>query len=222
MKPALISASLVCMDFFNLQETLRLMEESGIEYLHVDIMDGEFVQNFALCPEFCESLRKHTSIPLDIHLMIKNPELKIHWFHPRPGEYISVHAESTPHIPRALAEIRRYGARPMIALNPGTPIHMLDYVLDDIDGVLVMTVNPGFSGQKMVPATLEKIAQVRAYLDERGRPDVDIQADGNVSFENAVKMRRAGANIFVGGTSSIFSQAGAIRDNIQTLRTALK
>lgn len=222
MKTPQLSPSLMCVDFFKLPETLHILEESGIEYLHVDIMDGDFVPNFTLGTDFCDILRKHTAIPLDIHLMINRPDQKIAWFKPQPGEYLSVHAESTPHIARTLTEIKKYGAKPMLALNPGTPIQALDYVLDDIEGVLVMTVNPGFAGQKMVPATLDKITQVRTYLDAHGRRDVDIQVDGNVSFENAVKMRKAGANIFVGGTSSIFSKAASIPENIQRLRDALK
>jgi len=221
MKKGQLSPSLMCVDFFHLKDTLSALEKEGTEYLHVDIMDGEFVQNYTLGTDFCKALRKNCSIPLDIHLMINRPELKLGWFQPQPGEYVAVHAESTPHICRALQEIRRLGAKPMIALNPATPIETLEYVLDDIDGVLVMTVNPGFAGQKMVPSTLEKIARVRQLLDQHGRTDADIEVDGNVSFENAVKMRAAGANIFVGGTSSIFSKEDSLSNNIKKIRLAI-
>ncbi len=195
---------MMCADYCALKETLETFEKAGIEYLHIDIMDGIFVKNFTLGTDFCERLRAITSIPLDLHLMITEPESKIEWFKPRAGEYVSVHAESTNHLQRALAAIRSYGAKPMVALNPATPLSALDYILDDIDGVLIMTVNPGFAGQKLIAQTLQKITDCRRYLDERGYGHIEIEVDGNVSLENAKKMNSSGANIFVAGTSSIF------------------
>lgn len=221
MKPGILSASIMCVDFFHMGDVLSQLEKEKIEYLHVDVMDGEFVQNYAFGTDFCKSLRKHCSIPLDIHLMVNQPEFKLNWFAPQPGEYVSVHSESTPNLSRALLQIRDAGAKPMIALNPATPVQALDYVLDDIDGVLIMTVNPGFAGQKMVSSALRKIAHVRSYLAERGRNDIVIEVDGNVSFENAVKMRAAGADIFVGGTSSIFSKGDTLSNNIQRIRNVI-
>ena len=214
MPENMLSPSMMCVDFIHLKETLDVFGKCRVPYLHIDIMDGQFVQNIALGTDFCEKLRNATDIPLDIHLMITEPERKLDWFGIRPGEYVSVHWESTAHIQRALARIRELGAKPMIALNPGTPVSVLDYVLDDVDGVLVMTVNPGFAGQKMVPASLNKIADVRRYLDEHGREDADIEVDGNVSFEHSVQMKTAGANIFVGGTSSVFSKQDSLENNI--------
>jgi ribulose-phosphate 3-epimerase len=199
----------------NLKQTLLLFEAYDISYLHIDVMDGDFVQNYALGVDFCSKLRAATNIPLDIHLMINCPELKLDWFNFQPGEYVSIHWESTPHVQRALAIIRDYGAKPMIALNPATPAHVLENIIDDIDGVLVMTVNPGFSGQKLVPSTLQKIKQIREFLNQNNREDIDIEVDGNVSFENIIKMKTAGANIFVGGTSSIFSKTANLEDNIK-------
>ncbi len=207
----------MCVDYEKLTETLRAFEEKNIEYLHIDIMDGVFVKNYTLGTDFCERLRKMTSIPLDIHLMITEPEWKIDWFKPRAGEYVSIHAESTNHLQRALAAVKSHGAKAMAALNPATPLSTLDYVLDDIDAVLLMTVNPGFAGQKLIPQTIAKIADCRRYLDERGYSNVEIEVDGNVSFENTVKMSQAGANIFVCGTSSVFVQ-GDIRENIDKVR----
>ena len=218
----MISPSIMCADFGNIREQLATMKEHGIEYLHVDIMDGTFVPNYTLGTDFCRFLKRESDIPLDIHLMINRPDLKISWFHVQPGEFVSVHWESTPHIQRTLAMIRDTGARPMLALNPATPLNVLDYVADDIDGVLLMTVNPGFAGQKLIPATLEKIRRTRAYLDERGRQQVSIEVDGNVSFSNAVKMRQAGADIFVGGTSSVFSKDDTLCGNIRRLRLAVE
>ena len=209
---------MMCADYRGFSELLNTFKDTGIEYLHIDVMDGVFVKNFTLGTDYCERLRDMTDIPLDIHLMITEPEYKIDWFKPRAGEYVSVHAESTNHLQRALAAIRSYGAKPMVALNPATPLSILDYVLDDIDAVLLMTVNPGFAGQKLIPQTLGKIADCRRYLDERGYGSVEIEVDGNVSFENAKKMHDAGANIFVAGTSSVFRSGESLSENIEKLR----
>jgi ribulose-phosphate 3-epimerase len=164
-------------------------------------------------------MRKMTSIPLDIHLMITRPDLKLDYFNIQPGEYVSVHWESTPHIQRVLAAIRAKGAKAMVALNPATPICVLEHILDSLDGVLLMTVNPGFAGQAMVPGALEKIRATREYLDAKGYSNIDIEVDGNVSFENAKKMRAAGANIFVGGSSSVFSVKAPMEENLAAMNT---
>ncbi|MBQ7930832.1 MAG: ribulose-phosphate 3-epimerase [Clostridia bacterium] len=213
-----ISPSMMCADYRAFTELLDTFKQTGIEYLHIDVMDGVFVKNYTLGTDFCERLRAMTDIPLDIHLMITEPEWKIDWFKPRAGEYVSVHAEATNHLQRALAAIKKYDAKPMAALNPATPLSVLDYVLDDIDAVLLMTVNPGFAGQKLIPQTLQKITDCRRYLDERGYPNIEIEVDGNVSFENAKKMYEAGANIYVAGTSSVFWNGDSIPANIATLR----
>lgn len=212
-----LSPSLMCVDFAKLESTLRTFEKNGIDYLHIDIMDGEFVPNYALGTNFCDQLRKLTSIPLDIHLMINRPDRKMDYFQFQPNEYVSVHWESTPHIHRTLSAIRAKGAKPMLAINPATPGDVIQYLLPDIDGILVMTVNPGFAGQPLVPATLEKIRDIRRMLEDRGYGDLDIEVDGNVSFENARRMREAGATLFVGGNSSIFSHADTLEANIQKM-----
>lgn len=199
-----ISPSIMCVDFFVLDKCVREFEEQGIDLIHVDIMDGQFVPNFTLGTDFIKALKKRTNIPLDIHLMIERPENKLDWFAFGEGDYVAVHYESTPHLHKALAAIRGKGARPMVAINPATPISVLEEVLGDIDAVLVMTVDPGFAGQKLVPSTLKKIKHLREYLDANGYEHIEIEVDGNVSFENARLMNEAGANIFVGGTSSIF------------------
>lgn len=217
-----LSPSMMCADFFHLADQIGEFEENGIEYLHIDIMDGSFVPNYTLGTDFAKRLKAHSRIPLDIHLMIERPEDKLSWFDFGEGDYVSVHAESTRHLQRTLAAIRARGARPMVAINPATPLSALDYILDDIDAVLIMTVNPGYAGQKLVPAALEKIRDLRQMLDARGYSHVEIEVDGNVSLENARRMSDAGANIFVVGTASLFQPTHTIKEGVLALREAIK
>ena len=213
---------MMCIDFMDVRGELATMEKHGIEYLHMDIMDGEFVNNYTLGTDFCEVMKKNSSIPLDIHLMVEKPENKLSWFAFGEGDYVSVHYESTRHIQRALGQIKQRGAKAMIALNPATPLEVLEWVLPDIDAVLLMTVNPGFAGQKLVPQMLEKIVACRKFLDERGYENVEIEVDGNVSFENARKMSDAGADIFVAGSSSMFAKDMTLDQGIERLREAIR
>lgn len=217
-----ISPSVMCVDFFELTESIKAFEENKIELLHVDIMDGSFVPNFTLGTDFVKALKGKTNIPLDIHFMIENPESKIDWFEFGEGDYVSVHAEATKHLHKTVAMIKERGAKAMVAINPATPISAIEEVVDYIDAVLVMTVNPGFAGQKLVESTLDKIQRLRNYLDEIGRSEVEIEVDGNVSFENAEKMNQAGANIFVAGTSSVFKKGTDMKENIEKLREIIK
>lgn len=218
-----LSPSMMCADFFHLGDQLQKLEESGVEYLHIDIMDGVFVPNYTLGTDFVKKLKSATAIPLDIHLMIERPEERLAWFAFGEGDYVSVHAETTKHLQRVLAAIRARGARPMVALNPATPLSVLDYLLDDIDAVLLMTVNPGYAGQRLVPAMLQKIRALRDLLDARGYAHIEIEVDGNVSLENARKMSDAGANIFVVGTASLFHPAvPSIEAGVNALREAIQ
>jgi len=221
IKPA-ISASMMCANFLNLEKDLRGLEQAKIDYLHFDIMDGVFVPNLMLCNEMMKGLRKAAKIPYDVHLMITAPEAKIKWFDLRPGDLVSAHYESTPHIHRAVQEIKNTGARAAVALNPATPVESIEHLLADIDMVLLMTVNPGFAGQKLIPQTLSKITQARKFLDERGFSNVMLQVDGNCSFENIPKMRAAGADCFVAGSSSVFSKDMPMAEAIAKLKTILK
>ncbi len=216
-----ISPSMMCVDFFKLEEALDVFEEQGIELLHIDIMDGNFVPNITLGTDFCKSLKERCNIPLDIHLMVEKPEEKIDWFNVGCGDYISVHLETTKHLQRTLNLIKQKGCKAMVAINPATPIYMLENVLDDIDGVLIMSVNPGFSGQKLIPQSIKKIEEVRRYLDDKGYNNIEIEVDGNVSFENVKLMKFAGANIFVAGTSSIFNKNMSINEGIRFMRECL-
>lgn len=216
-----ISPSIMCADFFELKNTLIAFEENNIEYIHVDIMDGTFVPNFTLGTDFVKRLKTNTSIPLDIHLMINEPENKLDWFEFGEGDYVAVHVESTAHLHKAVAAIKSRGAKAMVAINPGTSINVLEAILDDIDAVLVMTVNPGFAGQKLVKSTIKKITALREYLDKNGYSHIEIEVDGNVSFENAKLMSEAGANMFVAGTSSIFAKGMNMAESGKKLREAI-
>lgn len=221
MKPKL-SPSLMCLDLLNAGAGVRALEEAGADYLHIDIMDNHFVPNITLSPDFVRAVKAAARVPLDVHLMIERPERSIDAYSCLGGEDIlCVHCESTPHIQRALDRVKALDARAGVALNPGTPVSALEDLLPGLDMVLVMTVNPGFAGQAFIPAALEKIARARRLLDERGFQSIPIEVDGNVSFEAAPVMRAMGADIFVCGTSSVFSKEGTLRENCARLRGAI-
>lgn len=216
-RPIKLCASLACADMLRLERDLRALESAGVDYLHIDVMDGQFVPNFALAPALMHTVRDACALPLDVHLMIEQPERYLETFIEAGAQYLVVHAEATVHLQRTLARIRALGCRPGVALNPSTPLNALDYVWEDLDLLLIMTVNPGFVGQKLVPATLRKISDARAAIAARGLA-IDIQADGNVSFQHAPAMVRAGANWLVGGTSSIFAPGLDIMEGTARLR----
>lgn len=211
-----VSPSMMCADALNLGADAVQLDHAGVQYFHYDIMDGDFVPNFMLGPDVIKAVRKVSGVPADIHLMVNHPERHLHLLDLRAGDIVAVHQESTIHLQRTLAAIKATGAKAAVALNPATPLCTLEDVLDDIDMVVIMTVNPGFAGQKLVPATLPKITRLRRMLDEKGLSHVRIEVDGNVSFENAVKMRAAGADLFVAGTSAVFREGG-IEQNMQKL-----
>ena len=209
---------MMCADIFSLGETLKTFEKNGVSYLHIDIMDGEFVPNFTLGTDYCRLVKKATSIPLDIHLMINDPEKKLSWFDFGEGDMVSVHFESTKHPYLALQMIRERGAKAFLAINPGTAASVILPMLSVMDGVLVMTVNPGFAGQKLAESTLAKISEVRALAESAGKTDLLIETDGNVSFENAIRMSRAGADIFVAGTSAVFRKDMTLEEGLAKLQ----
>ena len=217
-----IAPSMMCVGICELHEYLDAFKRLGIEYLHVDVMDGVFVPNLQLGTDYIKELRAQSDIPLDIHLMITQPENKVDWFDIQPNEYVSIHYESTSHVQRTLQKIKDKGAKTMLALNPATPLFVLEDVIDDLDAVLIMTVNPGYAGQALVPQTLNKIARLKKWLLESGHPDVEIEVDGNVSFVNAKLMREAGADIFVAGSSSAFKKDLGLDKAIQELRNTIR
>jgi len=212
----------MCAPIFELRETVRVFEAAGIEYLHMDVMDGSFVPNLMIGTDFIRQMRKLTDIPLDIHLMLDRPEDKLDWFDVAPGEYVSFHLEATNHAARLCDRIRQRGARPMAALNPGTPLSAVGELLPVLDGVLIMTVNPGFAGQQLVPFTVGKVARLKAALESGGYSGVEIQVDGNTSPENAKKLREAGADIFVGGSSGLFAPGKDLAESIREYRKCIE
>jgi ribulose-phosphate 3-epimerase len=195
-----IAPSILAANFAKLGEDVRIVEEAGADIIHVDIMDGHFVPNISLGIPVVASLRKATRLPLDVHLMIEQPELYIEDFIRAGGTRILVHQEATVHLDRALAMIRELGAEAGAAINPATPVTMLSEVLDKVDTVLVMTVNPGFGGQKFIPNTYEKIRQLN-QMRSRYNASFRIEVDGGVDLENTAELAQAGANTFVAGTS---------------------
>lgn len=217
-----IEASIACANFRHLEKDIRELKECGVDYLHIDIMDGTFVPNFALDFSIMKTLHEITDIPLDCHLMIERPERYIEKTAGMGVKYISIHAEATHHLHRVIARVKEMGVRAGVALNPATPLTVLDYILQDIDMILLMTVNPGFAGQKLIPWTLNKIEQTRKLIDTRGFSHIDIQVDGNVSLENIPRMLRAGATMLVGGTSSLFREGYNIRDSMETILNIIK
>jgi len=217
-----LAPSMMCCDLLNVREQIKMFEHQKIDVLHIDIMDGSFVPNIALGTCFVNQLKKETNIPLDLHLMIDSPERYINTYPIGEGDYVSIHFESTNHVQRALQAVKDKGAKPLVAINPATPIYAISEIFDDIDGVLIMSVNPGYAGQKMVSRSIEKIKEMRRFLDENGRPDAEIEVDGNVSIENAIKMRKAGANILVLGTAIQSKTELFTQEDIQCLRELIQ
>ena len=197
----ILSPSLLSADCGNLAETLKNLEAAGVKWVHWDVMDGQFVPNITFGQHVIKGLRPASGLFFDVHLMIERPERYLAEFRDAGADMLVVHAEATVHLQRTLAEIRRLGMKAGVALNPATPLSVLDYVTDDVDMVLVMSVNPGFGGQKFRPATLRKVAGLRAKLNNAGRSDCLIQVDGGVNIENTGALVQAGADVLVSGSA---------------------
>ncbi len=217
-----ISASIMCADLLDLKNSVKELEAAGVEYLHIDIMDGSFVPNITLGFDLINSLKKATDIPLDIHMMVSNPGRFIDYMNVSENDYISVHFEADKKIRSVLEKIRHKGCKTALAINPATPVESIRYLLDLLDMVLVMTVNPGFAGQKMFEGAENKVIEMRKILDENGKSEVPIEVDGNMSIENGRKLSSVGADIFVLGTSSLFLKDKTLFNAANDFRSAVK
>jgi ribulose-phosphate 3-epimerase len=203
-KRHLIAPSILSADFGRLAEEIRAVAEAGADWIHVDVMDGHFVPNLTIGPLVIEAARAATRLPLDVHLMIESPDAFIDRYAAAGADRIGVHVEACPHLHGTLAHVRAAGARACVVLNPATPAAAIEPVLGDVDQVLVMTVNPGFAGQKFIESVLPKISQIRRWIDER-ELDVELEVDGGIGPGTIGRVARAGANAFVAG-SAIFGK----------------
>lgn len=213
-----IAPSILSADFANLARDIQLVEHAGADYIHVDVMDGQFVPNITLGPNIVSAIRPVTKLPLDVHLMITEPERFIDDFAKAGADIITIHQEASPHIHRGMQMIKNAGVKAGVVINPGTPVSMIEHVLSMADQVLIMTVNPGFGGQSFIEETVSKIARLAELKAEKGY-HYDIEVDGGIDPETAKICKAAGANVFVAG--SYIYNAESPKDRIDALREAL-
>ncbi len=213
-----ISPSILSADFTRLSEEVKAVEDAGADYLHVDVMDGRFVSNITIGPFVVKALKSKATVPLDVHLMIEEPERFVPEFAASGADIITVHAEATRHLHGTVQLIKASGARAGVSINPATPVSVLDDILDDLDLVLVMSVNPGFGGQSFIPVALKKIKALRSLITERGL-HTELEVDGGIKVDNIREAAVAGADVFVAG-SGIF-KTPSYSDTISKMREAV-
>jgi ribulose-phosphate 3-epimerase len=221
VKQVKIAPSLMCADFIHLGDELDLMKAHGIEYLHVDIMDGHYVPNLTLGPDFCRALAGYSPIPLDIHLMIENLDAYVPLFAKFPGVVVSFHPEVDYHPLRTVDLIKSCGARAGVAIEPALPLSAVREILPHVSLACVMTVSPGYAGQKLIPNALEKVAELSRLVEENGW-DLEVEVDGNVSWENVPAMLDAGATVLVAGTSSLYERGSVLSTTIPRMRKLIQ
>lgn len=217
----LLSASLMCADLTKLGDSVRELENAGIDYLHIDIMDGSFVPNITLGFDFVNAVKEITDIPLDVHMMVNEPSRFIDRMNLDKNDYLCVHYESDIHVQRTLSNIRDRGIKTGLAINPQTPLDSFKHLTDYIDMALIMTVSPGFAGQKLFLGAEKKVSETRKLLNEWGASHIPIEVDGNISPENGMKLSRCGADIFVLGTSSLFIKGKDMKQSASDFRAVL-
>ncbi|MBJ6745713.1 ribulose-phosphate 3-epimerase [Streptococcus sp. 121] len=218
MRKFYIAPSILSADYANFETEMKRIEATGAQYVHIDIMDGHFVPNISFGAGVVASLRRHSQLVFDCHLMVSNPESHLEEFARAGADIISIHVEATPHIHGALQRIRKLGMKASVVMNPGTPVSAIEHVLGLVDQVLVMTVNPGFGGQAFLPETLEKISQLAALREAKGL-DFDIEVDGGIDDKTIGLAAEAGANVFVAG-SYLFN--GGLEEGMDKLRQTLR
>ena len=215
------SASLMCADLLNLESSIRELEKAGVDYLHIDIMDGAFVPNITLGFDLINAIKRITDIPLDIHMMVEEPGRFIEGMKLSKNDIVCVHYESEKHIHRTLEMIKNKGCKAGLAINPQTPVECAEPLAEYIDMLLVMTVSPGFAGQKIFAGAQRKVEKARTLLNEWGLSGVPIEVDGNISLENGRKLSLKGADIFVLGTSSLFLKDKTLSDSLKDFKAVL-
>jgi len=201
----IISPSILSADFTRLGEEVQAVEKAGADYIHIDVMDGHFVPNITIGPMIVEAVKRVTSLPLDVHLMISEPDAYIDEFARAGAGLLTVHSEAVNHLHRTLQRIKGLGVKTGVSLNPATSLEVLDYVFEDLDMVLLMTVNPGFGGQSFIPQVIPKIKKLRKTIEER-KLELDIEVDGGIGPENIKDVSLAGANVFVAGSAIFYSK----------------
>ena len=215
-----LGPSLMCTDLGNVEQDIKELDNAAVDFYHIDVMDGVFVPNFGLNPDFVKRVREITEKPLDVHLMVTDPSRYIDTFAEAGADMISIHAEATTNLQGDLARIQAHGLKAGVAINPATSLDVLEYVYDVTDYVVVMTVNPGFAGQKFIPATYDKIQELSDQIKKR-ELQIEIQVDGNIGENTIPKCKDNGATMYIGGSSAVYNSTGTLKENVQKTKQLL-